>query len=694
MKKLGWLLLITLILIGICSSALAINGGDNISSAVQISLNTYYTDNLPSSSAKNFYKFTLPSAGVVTVGFNHEYMDSTNPYWTVSIIDINENTYSQLDHRGNKASEEISPHYGLPAGTYYLKVVPCVFSSVDYTFRINYTQSSVWETEFNDSISKADPISVNTYYNGMIRNSSDEDYYKFTLPSAGYVTVGFKHAYIDSTLDYWRVQIIDIEQNLYSQLDHAGNIETEETSIRYGLPAGTYYVKITDYYFSNEDYQFVINYTQSSVWETELNNSITTADPINLKTYYYGNLRNSGDDDYYKFELPRDGYVTVSFSHGYVESSNDYWYVQILDSSQKTYLEKKYPGNVKKETESFKCGLSAGTYYLKVSDYYSSNQEYKFKINDVVAPDWETEFNDSITTADPVKVGGSLNGNLWKNSDKDYYCFKVTKTGVLNLYFRNEYVDSTNNIWKLTVMDEQQNSYFTQLYKGNVRKAVVSDDIKLTPGTYYLRVEPYNWSGKDYDVYLAWNRPKLGLKTAKIAVKDQTYTGSALEPKVTVTIGGDKLEKDIDYTVSYKKNKKVGLATVIITGKGEYSGTAEGTFQIKPVNVKSFSITAKKTKMTLKWKQPSDINGYEIQYSLKKDFSKYTPITIKKAKTTEKQIWFLKKGRTYYVRIRTYKIVDGKKYYSFWSDVKKVKMKGTAANEDEEPENEFDSPHN
>ena len=64
MKKLGWLLLITLILIGICSSALAINGGDNISSAVQISLNTYYTDNIPSSGAKNFYKFTLPSAGV------------------------------------------------------------------------------------------------------------------------------------------------------------------------------------------------------------------------------------------------------------------------------------------------------------------------------------------------------------------------------------------------------------------------------------------------------------------------------------------------------------------------------------------------------------------------------------------------------------------------------------------------------
>ena len=58
------------------------------------------------------------------------------------------------------------------------------------------------------------------------------------------------------------------------------------------------------------------------------------------------------------------------------------------------------------------------------------------------------------------------------------------------------------------------------------------------------------------------------------------YTGSEIKPEPTVKDGNDTLIKGTDYDVSYKDNIDVGIATVIITAKGGYTGTKEITFEI------------------------------------------------------------------------------------------------------------------
>jgi len=65
-----------------------------------------------------------------------------------------------------------------------------------------------------------------------------------------------------------------------------------------------------------------------------------------------------------------------------------------------------------------------------------------------------------------------------------------------------------------------------------------------------------------------------------LAINNQTYTGSAITPSITVKDGDTTLVKDTDYTVSYSNNVNEGTATVTITGKGNYSGTKEVTFTI------------------------------------------------------------------------------------------------------------------
>lgn len=70
-------------------------------------------------------------------------------------------------------------------------------------------------------------------------------------------------------------------------------------------------------------------------------------------------------------------------------------------------------------------------------------------------------------------------------------------------------------------------------------------------------------------------------------IKTQLYTGKALKPSVTVTLNGKKLKAGTDYTVSYANNTKAGsTASVIITGKGNYVGTAIQNFEIAAIPAK------------------------------------------------------------------------------------------------------------
>ena len=64
------------------------------------------------------------------------------------------------------------------------------------------------------------------------------------------------------------------------------------------------------------------------------------------------------------------------------------------------------------------------------------------------------------------------------------------------------------------------------------------------------------------------------------SIASQPYTGSAIEPTVTVKDGSKTLTAGTDYTVTYKDNTDVGTAKVIVTGKGNYTGSVEAKFNI------------------------------------------------------------------------------------------------------------------
>ena len=158
-------------------------------------------------------------------------------------------------------------------------------------------------------------------------------------------------------------------------------------------------------------------------------------------------------------------------------------------------------------------------------------------------------------------------------------------------------------------------------------------------------------------------------------ISDQTYTGSWVRPIPVIKYGTTTLTLDKDYSLTYSDNADVGQATITIKGLGEYTGTAHANFNIIPWGTRLSSLSKGSKRFTAKWSKQSNITGYQLQYSTSSSFSNAKSVTINKASTVKKTVKSLKKSTKYYVRIRTYKTVGGKKYYSVWSAAKSVKTK-------------------
>ena len=103
---------------------------------------------------------------------------------------------------------------------------------------------------------------------------------------------------------------------------------------------------------------------------------------------------------------------------------------------------------------------------------------------------------------------------------------------------------------------------------------------------------------------------------------------------------------------------------------------AEQVNVAKPKSANIKKIKAAKKAVSVEWKKVSGVKGYQIQVATDKKFKKNKKtVTVKKQKTTKTTVKKLKAKKKYYVRMRTYKIVNGKKVYSSWSKVKTVKTK-------------------
>lgn len=169
------------------------------------------------------------------------------------------------------------------------------------------------------------------------------------------------------------------------------------------------------------------------------------------------------------------------------------------------------------------------------------------------------------------------------------------------------------------------------------------------------------------------------IKGQKIApkTKSHVYTGAPIYATIVVSRNGKALFEGDDYRISsYQNNVEIGTASATVAGLGFYTGTKTVKFYIVPKGTSIRSIKGIKKGFNVKWnKQTEQTTGYQVRYATKKSMKGAKKVLVNGNLKQSLKKKKLSSGKKYYVQVRTYKSVNGTKYYSSWSKKKFVKTK-------------------
>ena len=286
----------------------------------------------------------------------------------------------------------------------------------------------------------------------------------------------------------------------------------------------------------------------------------------------------------------------------------------------------------------------------------------------------------------------NLNQAKWITNKNGYFYGKLSGKGTLGLDvttsaymgFQKDYsIDSKSSLTLSPMKKTGTNLTYQEIAKTNAdcgNVALLFDDKQEAKWMPYFH-------NNNFEVYIPeTEKGRISLKVKPVlseisslsftGVDKKAYTGKEIKPDVVIKKGSTKLKKGTDYTLTYKNNVNTGRATIIVKGKGNYTGTKTMYFNIVPKKVSLTSIKSTKSKqMTVKWKKATGASGYIIQYSTSKKFTGAKKIYVKKGTTLTKTVKKLKSKKTYYVRVCAYKLIKGSYQTGSYSAARTVKVK-------------------
>ncbi len=386
-----------------------------------ISLGEKVTGNVSTPGDEDFFKFTVSKKGKITIKeyylrpLDYDGFDST----TLHLYDGSRRViYEQKDDAMTSQSISVTP------GTYYVRVSQCGMygSKVPYGFKISFSEGKgTYRIDDFSSFQKARTIGVGSKVYGNIAASTECDYYKFTLPQAGIVDLTGARAVSGDNYLLWKYSLYNAKkEKIDAGMDY-------RNKVRVGLPAGTYYIKVTrGEKWSKKKYYLMVEYKKTGIWEKELNDTFDKSTPISLNSYVYGSMNIWSDVDCYTFTMPEDGIVKFDLS-----MDRDIYYVTLYSSNYRQssgrLISSATDWDDRETTPT--VSLKKGKYYLKINvDYLMGDPEspnYHFRVRTSVQPASIKLNKTSVTLSIPATTTAQLSATVtgaskkvtWKSSN-------------------------------------------------------------------------------------------------------------------------------------------------------------------------------------------------------------------------------------------------------------------------------------
>ena len=385
-----------------------------------ISLDSTVTGQLSSNYDVDYFTVEIPEAGVLAVTSHHAGVDVE-------------------DSSGTLLARAFSG--GLPslvgiaqAGTYYIRMLASNYND-PYTVSASFTPggSAAFESESNDTLATADPMTLVAPISGRLSTTSDVDYYALAVESGvsgGVLSVSFD----------WSAnsQLIAGGRNTIRVQDSSGAVLAsyadfaDPQAFNVGIAAsGTYYLSVrgSTIAFTSDPYTLTASFADGADgYETESNDTRETADALVVGEQIVGQLSASSDVDYFATEVSSAGILTVAFDRGTM---------QVEDSTGAALA--SVPAHIDRPDLSVAIA-EAGTYYVRIwnsSGYWTSREANPYTIGTSFTPadttDHESESNNTRATADALALGASIIGQAGTNADVDYFAVAVTDRGRLGV---------------------------------------------------------------------------------------------------------------------------------------------------------------------------------------------------------------------------------------------------------------------
>ena len=562
----------------------------------------------------------------------------------------------------------------------------------------------------------------NAWVSHTITTKGDVNFYSFSIPSAGTVTIDYQGWSIRDSY----VQVMDADQTVQfakHEVYYSSNVDPKTKNIALALEPGAYCVKVWGYGSNVGDYRLKASFQAAGNTERESNNAFNTAMPLNANSQVLGFLSMNDDVDFYSFYVPYSQTVRITYTGMIRDSYCELWNKDFQSIKKQNVY---YGSEDAPKTYVYEGDLTPGTYYLKIYPYGSNTGRYRLK--------WESAqvivnvSNITINGAKSLKRGQTLtlsasvlpsnatNKNVtWYSSNTSVATVdssgKVTAKGVGTTTITATAADGSKVSKSCTISVTEPTVKVSSIIIRGAKSLKKGQSLTLT-----ATVSPSNatnkkvtWRSSNNSVATVSSSGKVtakGAGTAKITATaadgskvSKSCTIKVTDTKVTsVSISGNKriavgskLQLKVKVLPTNAANRKVtwtssnkSVATVTSSGKvtakrpgrtvitakaKDGSGKKKSIYVIViPKKMAASTITSpaqKKIKVTLK--RQTGVSGYQVQYAKN---NKFKSAKVYNASKNAKSVTISKLTST-----RSYIKIGSKKYYGAWSVGRRIKVK-------------------
>lgn len=351
----------------------------------------------------------------------------------------------------------------------------------------------------NDNIFTAANINLNTTYAGNSSTADEQDWYHFVIPTTA------KESYFNIVFGSENENSVTVKGGWDLCIYKKGESDpfyrfngTHSKHISSNLPfgPGEYYLRVISNgygtYYSDENYNFQVKFTNNAHWETEYNDTWATASPINVNESYHGNLFEQSDEDCYTFTLSKPGEVVVTFGANPSEDITRIkagWGFSLYEENAASSCINL--GGVKAPVSSAKYNLSAGTYRIRINGdgygtYNPGTETYDFKVTY------------KETQAAATKPNTTVNNN--KNTVTSLKKSKVTVSSAKSKAKKKVYLKWKKNKYaagyKIYRSTKKKSGYKCIATIKKQSKVSYTDKKVKSKKVYYYKIRAYRKNGK------------------------------------------------------------------------------------------------------------------------------------------------------------------------------------------------------